>query len=703
MSINNIISTALTGLYVNQSALSVTSNNVANVNTPGYSRQVVQQEAFVTGTQSGGVKISGIERVIDQFLVAATYDASSQYGRYEVENAFHDRIQAFLGRPDENASLPGELDAIFASLSDLALNPLSTVLKENTLTAIDQLGTDLGTLASNVQQLRQDASEQISQAVAEINSLLERIDSLNPLIIRETVTGGNAGSLLEQRAQALSDLSELVDISIRDTGDGGIAVTTSTGVSLVGQTGFRLVYEAPGTVTSSTPFSAITVHKVDRTTGALSASGVELDGDVHGGKLKGLLTLRDKELPEIAEQLGNLGAEFVDEINRIHNESSAVPAPDVLTGNNVGLIGTDPHGFTGEAIFAITDANGDLVNSVTIDFGAIGGTINDVIAAVNAGLGGDATLALTNGVMSFTSNVAGQGVSISQLDGNPSDRAGRGFSHFFGLNDLVETSVPAHYETGVSGADNHEFAAGGTVHLQLNDEDGLMLEEYTLTIGGASFNDLLADLNASPLSTYVTFSLSANGELQMTENAAGRDLSVHVKSDSTARGTTGVPISTFFGIGDEFVADAALGLQVRSHISENASLFSTARLDQTALVGDNALSIGDQDGVQALLALEDTIFSFRQAGGLSSMDVSLSQYATSILSDLGLRADMAEGFATDNEALTTQLKQKSMDISGVNLDEELANMIIYQNAYSAAARVLQSAQEVYDSLLAAFL
>ena len=200
----------------------------------------------------------------------------------------------------------------------------------------------------------------------------------------------------------------------------------------------------------------------------------------------------------------------------------------------------------------------------------------------------------------------------------------------------------------------------------------------------------------------MTFSYSATGELVMTENASGRDFSIHVKSDSTARGATGVPISTFFGIGDKFVADAALDLKVKGHISENASLFSTARLDQTAAVGDNALSIGDQDGVQALLDLEDTIFTFRQAGGLSTMDVSLSQYATSILSDLGLRASMAEGFASDNEALTNQLEQKSMDVSGVNLDEELSNMIIYQNAYSAAARVLQSAQQLYDDLLAAF-
>ncbi|WP_417317165.1 flagellar hook-associated protein FlgK [Emcibacter sp.] len=703
MSINSILNTALTGLYVNQSALATTSNNVANVNTPGYARQVVHQEAFVTGTKAGGVKISGIERVVDQFLVRATYNANSQYGRYEVENVFQERLQSFLGRPDQNNSLAGDIGDVFEAISELALNPLSSILREDVLSSINRFGTDLNTLATTIQELRQDASNQIAESVNKVNALLERIDSLNPLITREVVSNGDAGSLLEQRAQALSELSDLVDITITDAGNGVISVTTSTGVSLVGQTGYRLVYNQPGLVTSSSTFEAITVHKINKLTGELSASSVKLNDDIQGGSIKGLLNLRDKELPEIAEQLGRLGAEFVDEVNRIHNENVAVPAPAVLTGNNVGLLGTDPHGFTGDAVFAITDADGNLVNSVTIDFDALaGGTINDVITAVNAGLGGAATLAITNGVMSFTAAVPGEGVSISQVAADPSERAGRGFSHYFGLNDLVEADVPAHFETGIVGTDNHGFTPGGTIFIELSNENGLPLADYTLTIGGTSYNDLLTDLNASPLGTYATFSFSPEGELLMTPFSAFGELSMHVKSDSTSRGATGISLSQFFGIGDEFVADAALAMKIKDHIDIDSALFATARLDQTAVVGANALSIGDQEGVLALQDLQETVVHFTQAGGLATMDVNLGQYASSILADIGLRASLTEGYASDTQALADQLHQKNTDVSGVNLDEELSNMIIYQNAYSAAARIMQSAQDLYDSLLGAF-
>ncbi|WP_138379785.1 flagellar hook-associated protein FlgK [Luteithermobacter gelatinilyticus] len=699
-SINNIIHNSLTGLFVNQAALSVTSNNVANVNTPGYARQVVQQEAFVTGTQSGGVRISGIDRVIDRFLVRATYDANADFGRYQVENAFHERIQSFLGKPDENTSLSGKIDDLFTAISELALDPSSTILRENSLSKINNFGEEVGYLAESIQNLRKDASDSINDKIAEINALLERIDNLNPLIVRETVTNGTPGSLLEQRAQAIGELSELIDISITDTGNNGIQITTSTGITLVGQRRVELQYEAPGSVTTTTRFPSITIHPVNGVTGAVMPSTATLDGEVFGGELKGLLKMRDEELPEIAAQLGNLAAAFADEINRVHNTNSAVPAPNSLSGINTGLLGGDLHNFTGDAVFAVTDVNGDLVNSVTIDFDALaGGTLNDVITAVNAALGPAATLSLNNGVMSFSAANPAHGVAIAQSDSDPSLRAGRGFSHFFGLNDLVQANTRSHFQTGVAGAENHGFGAGQTITFEVLDDRNVSLDSYTLTIAGSSFDDLLNDLNASPLSNYATFSLSSEGEFTMTPLSSGQALSLQVKNDTTSRGATGVSLSHFFGIGERFVMDAAFGLKVKDEIFQDAGLFALARFDQSAAIGDNVFSIGDQSGARAFQDLENLVVSFREAGGLSAMNVTLGQYGANILADLGLRASMAAGFAGDSASLKNQLEQKSADISGVNLDEELSNMVIYQNAYSASARILQTAQDIYDALL----
>lgn len=699
MSINAIINNSLTGLFTNQAALGVTSNNIANINTPGYARQVVRQESIVSGSQSGGVRIAGIERIVDKFLVKATYDAEADFSRYQIERSFHDRIQAFLGRPDQNDSLSGKIDDVFKTFSELALNPLSTILKESAVSSIDLFGVEIGGLADNIQKLRLDASNQISDKISLINSIIERIDHINPLIAKETLTGGNPGSLIEKRSQALNELSSLIDISITDTGNNAIQVSTSSGVALVGTVRSKLTYTPPGTVTSSTPFSSIIVHQVDPVTGIILPSTQTLDGDILSGELKGLLVLRDKDLPEIGLELGNLASGFVDEINRIHNLNSAVPAPNFLGGVNSGLLTTDNHNFTGQAEFAVTDTAGNLVQKVTIDFGAIGATLNDVITAVNAGLGGAGTLALNNGVMSLTATNPADGVLIAQVAGNESSRAGRGFSHFFGMNDLVKSRVPAHFETGSVGTDAHGFTAGGSIQIELNNNDGLKVADYILTIGGASYNDLLTDLNASPLSVYATFSLSATGELVMTANPGIGELTPHVKTDSTSRGASGLSLSRFFGLSNQYSTDQAFDLGVVNSISENAGLFALARFDQTAAVGGNSLSVGDQEGALALKSLENTVFNFRKAGGLSQTTTTIGQYSAGLLADLGLRGSLAANFESDNKALKDEIFQKSTDISGVNLDEELSNMIIYQNAYSAAARILNTAQELFDDIL----
>lgn len=699
MSINAIINNSLTGLFTNQAALRVTSSNIANINTPGYARQVVQQEAIVNGSAIGGVKISEIVRVVDKFLVKSVYDANADFARYEIENTFQSRVQALLGRPDQNNSLSGRIDEVFGAMSELALNPLSSILKESTLSTINQFGEEVGGLMSQLQNMRLDASNQIADKIERINALTARIENLNPMIMKETLTGGEPGGLIERRAQSLTELSHLIDLNVIDMGDNGIQVSTSSGISLVGVTRSVLQYSPPGVVTSSTPFPPITVHQLDGISGAIRPSNLQLDGALKSGELMGLLNLRNKELPEMTRQLGSLSAGFTDELNRVHNLNTAVPAPNNLTGVNNGLLATDKHNFTGEAVFAVTDANGALVSKVTVDFGAIGSTMADVVAAVNAGLGGTGTMALTNGVLSLTAASGANGVSISQVAGNESSRGGRGFSHFFGMNNLVEAKTASHFETGIVGTDNHGFTAGGALQLEINDANGVKVSEFSLTIGGTSFDDLLTSLNASPLSGFATFSFSATGELISTPKPGVVDISLHVKTDGSVRGGTNMSMSQFFGIGETYRMDSAIDLKVSQVINNNPTRLSLARLDQTAIVGGNALSVGDQTGALALRDLEKATHNFAKSGGLGAVTVTIAQYSANLLANLGLRAALAENNMADNQALSEELNRKSADVSGVNLDEELGNMIIFQNAYSASARLLNTAKEMYDTIL----
>jgi|TARA_R110002096_G_scaffold435548_1_gene661350 flagellar hook-associated protein 1 len=700
MSINAIINNSLTGLFTSQTALRTISDNVSNVNTEGYVRKVVRLDPRLTGSQGAGVEISGIERVVDKFLVKSTYNTKADAARYELENTFHSRMQALLGRPDVNSSLSGKINDIFNSVSELALNPLSTILKESTVARIDAFGNEIGMLAESIQVMRLDASTQIAETTAKINSLLERVDFLNPLIVRETVSTGSAGALIEQRSQAISELSELIDINIIETGNNKIDISTKSGLYLIGNTRRELQYNSPGIVTSSTPFPPITVHDVDPTTGNLSTTGLTLDENLSSGELFGLMNLRDNELVAMSEELGALAAGVMHEFNRVHNDNVAAPPPNSLTGNNSGALTTDPHNFTGQSTFAVTDSNGNLVDSITIDFGVTGPDFSDVISTVNAGLAGNGALALTNGVLSFTATNASNGVSISQVAGSESDRAGKGFSHYFAMNNLIDARSSGRYETGAVGTDAHGFAGGDTVHLELKGEGGIDLASYTMTItGGQSFDDIVTDLNASSLGSFATFSLSATGELISTPNTGFDFAKVHVKSDTTTRGTSGKTFSDYFGISNRYLIDAAFDFGVTQRISEDVNLLSLAKFDDTALVGETAISFGDQRGGIALQELENENVTIRKAGGLNAFNSTLGQYTSAVLADFGFRAQLAEGFGEDSKILLNELDQRTQSISGVNVDEELSNMIVFQNAYSSSARMLSVAQELFDEIL----
>lgn len=700
MTISAIINNSLTGLFTSQTALRTISDNVSNVNTEGYVRKVVRLDPKITGSQGAGVEISGIERIVDKFLVKSTYNTKADASRFELENAFHSRMQALLGRPDVNSSLSGKMNDIFNSMSELALNPLSTILKESAVARIDAFGNEIGMLAESIQVMRLDASTQIAETTAKINNLLERIDFLNPLIVRETVSTGSAGSLIEQRSQALSDLSELIDINIIETGNNKIDISTKSGLYLIGNTRRELQYNSPGIVSSSTPFPPITVHDVDPTTGNLSTTGLTLDENVSSGELFGLLNMRDNELVAMSEELGALAAGVMHEFNRVHNENVAPPPPNSLTGNNSGALSTDPHNFTGQSTFAVTDSSGNLVDSVTVDFGVTGPNFADVINTVNAALAGNGTLALTNGALSFTAANASDGVSISQVAGSESDRAGKGFSHYFGMNDLIDARSSGRYETGVSGTDAHGFVGGDTVYLELKGQGGIDLASYTMTItAGQTFDDIITDLNASSLGSFTTFSLSATGELISTPNTGYDFAKVHVKSDTTTRGTSGKTFSDYFGVGNRYLVDAAFDFGVTQRISDDVNMLSLAKFDDTALVGETAISFGDQRGGIALQELENQNVTIRKAGGLNAFNSTIGQYASAVLADFGFRAQLAEGFGEDSKILLGELNQRTQSISGVNVDEELSNMIIFQNAYSSSARMLSVAQELFDEIL----
>ena len=707
--IDSILRIALSGRSTSQSALSTTSNNIANVNTPGFVRREVVQETRLAGIDEGGVRIAEIRRVTDEFLIKQFLSATASARNFRAQTALHDQLQTILGRPDENTAFSGRINDIFAGFADLPTEPDSTVRRIAALNGIQAFGDEVSRTARFLQDLRGEADRQIREAVTTINDAIVRIHELNPLIGREILAGRDANTLEEQRARAIQKIAEQVDVQTFSLGNGFIGVSTVSGVTLVNHLARELVYEPPGIVSSTTRFAEITVNKVDPITGAAEAVGTPLDRGVRSGKLRGLLDMRNVVLVNFAEQIGQLSARVIDRLNAAHNDNSAVPPASSLVGRNTGLLATDAHGFTGTVTLATVGATNNIVNRVAIDFtagtiatnggGAVAfsdATLGDVINDINGGLGAGA-MTLVGGVLTFQAPVGAAGVATLQDTTTPSSRGGRGFAHFFGLNDLVEARVNSHFDTGLAATDSHGFANGEAFRLQLRGPNSEIAADVTITfpVAGGTIQDIVNQLNTD-FTGVGQFALDANGALAFTPAATHVDFKLAVVSDTTDRGGTGVSATTLFGIGQNFITDAAQAVKVKDAFRANVNLLALAKLD---LTGQPALTVGDGRGALALQAITDEVVTFSAVGNLSAVTTSLSDYAASVISDIAVRAEQAQAFESDTVALETELEIRISQVSGVNLDEELGNMILFQNAFNASARMIATAREMFEVLL----
>ena len=702
MSLTAILGAAVSGLNTSQAALLTTSTNIANVNTPGYAREKVELENLVVGTTSAGVGIADIRRVVDEFLLTELRLAVSDEEKFKTAEIFHNRLQALFGQPDENSSLSGAIDAIFAGLGNIPVDPTSIARRTGALNDMKVFASTVTRLAEQVQSLRGDADTRIGTAVEAANKLIQQIAEINPLIATEVVRGNSPNGLLQERDRAVRELSEIMDIRARINDNGVLVVGTQNGVPLIEpDLYFQLEYETQGTVSSSSRFGKITAKRFDVINQTLDPVGTIIDDELTSGQLRGLLDTRDQTLPSLAFELGELAAKVVDQLNRIHNENSTIPAPQTLTGRNTGLTTTDAHGFTGTAVFTILNADNTIADSISLDFGAIGPTINHVITVVNAALAPSGGLTLTDGVLTAEAFNPGQGIAIVQDPADPSNRASRGFSHFFGLNDLMEANRPAHYDSGLSSLDFHGFTLGQTVAFQFLSPTNTVAVEHIEVVAGATFNDLFASLNGGgALGNFGTFSFDANGALVFDPQPGFEGYRLDIVSDSTLRGSTGLSFGALFGVGDATRMDRAHGVKLKDEIEIDPAKLALGRIDLTAAPGDPVLNAGDPTGSLDFQNLQNQRIQFASAGNLGPISVKLAEYGAGILGNAALLADQLDRRLTATQSLREEIETRSNEVSGVNLDEELAQMIVFQNSYNASARLIAAAQEMLDTLMA---
>ena len=694
MSLNEILNSAMSGLGASQAGLRSVSNNIANVGTPGYARQRVSLSTGVSGGRVSGVVVGEPSRVADKFLENAVYQRGGAAGRSEAASSYLDRLQSLLGAPDSSAGIAGRLAALSSAAAEItSLQGSTQSVALFTGSVADTIDT-IDRLQKDVASLRGDVETEVGYTIERANVLLRQIHDLNSEVARLDGLGRSSSGPADQRMSALEELSGLIDITVREQPDGRVTIDSAAGQVLLDKRLRQLSYPV-GAGTSQNSYPPIDIRFASDN-GVMGAStGEQIDSAAIGGKLGGLLDMRDRALPNFSEQLGVLFSGLAQNLNAVSNAGTTVPPPNSLTGEANGLIGTDRLGFTGKATFAVAKADGTLVQKVEIDFDALGAgaTVDDAVAAINAGLGGAGVASFTGNVLSIRATDSANGIAIAQGPGAPSDRAGVGFSQFFGLNNLIRSDSSALVPSGFTAADPHGFGPGETTEIALRDPTGKLLASYTMTgSAGPTFGDLMSELNASPLGGFGSFALDSKGRVQFTPNGASSGSTISIPSDSTSRNGSGLSFSALSGLSG--VASGLGRAEVRADILAKASNLPLARLQLDAALNIKAIGAGDLSGANAFIDELARSFDFGKDG-----KATIETFASRLLGGAGTEASLAQTNHAGTAARLDDAINRRDSYAGVNIDEELAQMVVLQNSYSAAARAMTTASEMYDTLL----
>ncbi len=681
MSLIGALSSAMSALQATQAALRITSLNIANVNTVGYTRKTVSPLTPVLDGEAAGVSLSEIQRTVDEHLLRQIRNHIAALSGQRVQNDFLTRTQNLFGPPADNSSLSHTVTGLGSAYEALALSPESVIARSGAVDAARRLADQLNSMTANLQQMRSEADQEISRSVEHINALLVDIHELNVDIANRVATGESVADLRDQRDLLIDQLAEETDIQYFERPSGQVVIATKSGRTLLGSLPVTLTH------TPAAQLSAGTTYLNGIGTIGYGAGGADITEEVRSGRLGGLLTIRDHTLVDLQAEIDRLAELLKDRINALQNSGTAFPPPGTLTGTHSFAAGDAPT-MSGTFRVAVTDPDGLVVETLDIDLSAlVPPTIGGLVAQIDAMANASATIDADGQVA--ISAAGGNGIAVNELDSAvATGTATVGLAQFLGLNDVFDSGTG--YDVYLS-----DRAASDTAPLGLAGTLDFSIGGATTSVAYAA-GDSLTDIAAA-----ITGALGgANVTATVVHEAGGFRLEIADGDGDNLfiADSGGLTAQLNLRPGQ---AGTAGRLEVRGDLLADPNLMATGELSGAALLapGDVAVSAGDATIAQALADIFTDSLTIPAAGGLPATATTLAGYAADILA---LNAANADGMANDvayGESFHFALEVQSAAISDVNLDEELANLVVLQNAYGASARLTTTIAEMMDELL----
>lgn len=649
----NLLGTATSGLLAYQRALATTGHNVSNLGTPGYSRQKIELETRIPLTSTAGfigngVNINSISRAYDEFISTQLRSTTATSSELSTYYRLAGQIDNIVANPD--AGLTIGMQEFFNAVQTLASDPESTAARQVLMSQSASLVNRFHYLDDRLANLKAVANNEVRSAATQITAFGQGIAQLNQQIYEALgdSSGQPPNDLLDQRDEAVRSLSELVSAKVVNTENGMVNVFIGNGQSLVlGNRSAEL----------SLMQNEFDPDNLDIGFSFNNGSVVNISAQLTGGSLGGALEFRDGLLKTTTDQLGRVALGLTEVFNAQHR--LGMTQDDALGGDYFEDMGT---------IQAVSNrynnAATDLVFTGDVtDIGAIEPSdykISYLAGTYTMTRMSDNTIVGVSGAPAFNLT-ATEGFTVSSVGAVVSD----GDSFILRFTDSAAQNIGMQI----------------TQYTQIAAASPLRTESALTNVGnGTISNGAVSNTTAIPLAAPITLTYSPNalgvGIPGFTVvGGPGGTLAYDPATES------GGKTFTFAGFGG-FTFDIA-------GVPTNGDQFT---------IENNTGGIGDNTNALALAALQN---DFTLVNGATGPTASLMGAYTQLVSDVGARTHQA---AIDSQVQATQLLQSQeswSNVAGVNLDEEAANLLKFQQAYQAAAQVISAASLIFDTLLGA--
>jgi len=646
-------SIGISGLNAAQSTLDVIGNNIANAATEGYHKQRVElTPAFASQNGSlligGGVNFEGVTRIIDNLLEQQILRQSYLLGHLSQQLSTLRSVESSFGEFSDAGGLNDAINNLFNAFQDLSTHPNEPIWQNQAVSSAQTLAQKFNSLATFLSNLQTQITLEAENTIDQINILAERIAELNDSIEKIEITGGQANNLRDQRDQCISQLSELVGLDTYNREHGVIDVTIA-GIPLV-----------IGTSTSQLQLGLEDNGK----TGVGVLDSYSFRTDIQGGKLGGLLSLKNEIIDDIQTQLDNLAAAIIQQVNQIHIQGVG-PAGSFqeLTGWTMiseTLADFQPPLNDGTIYVRVIDTTTGQITRHNIDVDCSTDTLTTIALKFESITG------LTASVNSSKLHI--QAEFGYEFDFLPAVLPGPTNSN------LTALAPPAISVSGIyTGTEKQTFTCTvigsgsiGNGNLQLEVKNASAEVVKTLNIG----QDYAA-ADSLNLADGITISITT-GDLNDADS-----FQIEAFADTDTAGLlSAIGINTFFD------GSNASDMELCREIVNNPARIATAAGPEMT----------DNTNIQKLAALSEQSLS-------SLNNMTIQDYYHRLVSDIGQDIATKEMSKNSIEIMLQDLSMQQSQISGVNINDEAAQMLIFQQMFQAMAKYLNTIHTSISALM----